>query len=149
MTYHDPVLKDESINALMITPGSIHVDATFGGGGHSRAILERLDENRRSKFHESKEEAEPGDQTSSTSSLLDPGMGIDIIPNTDNKYVTSRLKTKRDPVVTRQSFDNHCTGSATALVVCRQSDTAETSEDHDNLLAEPVTWMNAYVLLLM
>jgi len=47
MTYHDPVLKDESINALMITPGSIHVDATFGGGGHSRAILERLDENSR------------------------------------------------------------------------------------------------------
>ena len=47
MTYHDPVLKDESIDALMITPGSIHVDATFGGGAHSRVILVRLDENSR------------------------------------------------------------------------------------------------------
>ncbi len=45
MTYHDPVLKDESINALMIQPRGIYVDATFGGGGHSRAILEKLDEN--------------------------------------------------------------------------------------------------------
>ena len=43
MTYHDPVLKDESINALMIKPGGIFVDATFGGGGHSRVILERMD----------------------------------------------------------------------------------------------------------
>ena len=47
MTYHDPVLKDESINALMIMPSSIFVDATFGGGGHTKAILERLDENSR------------------------------------------------------------------------------------------------------
>ncbi|HFC00547.1 MAG TPA: 16S rRNA (cytosine(1402)-N(4))-methyltransferase RsmH [Phaeodactylibacter sp.] len=43
MTYHDPVLKDESINALMIKPGGIFVDATFGGGGHSRVILEKMD----------------------------------------------------------------------------------------------------------
>ena len=45
MTYHDPVLKDESINALIIKPRGIYVDATFGGGGHTRAILEKLDEN--------------------------------------------------------------------------------------------------------
>ena len=45
MTYHDPVLKDESINALIIKPRGIYVDATFGGGGHSRAILEKIDEN--------------------------------------------------------------------------------------------------------
>lgn len=44
MTYHNPVLKDESIDALMIKPRSIHVDATFGGGGHTRAILEKMDE---------------------------------------------------------------------------------------------------------
>ena len=43
MAYHDPVLKDESIEALLIQPRGIYVDATFGGGGHTRAILEKMD----------------------------------------------------------------------------------------------------------
>ncbi len=41
-TYHEPVLLQECIDALDIKPGGIYVDATFGGGGHSRAILEKL-----------------------------------------------------------------------------------------------------------
>lgn len=41
-TYHIPVLKDQSIDLLEINPEGIYVDVTFGGGGHSRAILERL-----------------------------------------------------------------------------------------------------------
>ena len=40
--YHTPVLLQESVSALSIKPGGVYVDATFGGGGHSRAILERL-----------------------------------------------------------------------------------------------------------
>lgn len=46
MTYHDPVLKVESIEALKIPAeeGSVFVDATFGGGGHTRLILEKLNE---------------------------------------------------------------------------------------------------------
>ena len=42
MIYHKSVLLDASIDALAIKPGGIYVDATFGGGGHAKAILEKL-----------------------------------------------------------------------------------------------------------
>ena len=42
MEYHQPVLLDASIEGLNIKPDGIYVDATFGGGGHSREILSRL-----------------------------------------------------------------------------------------------------------
>jgi len=42
--YHVPVLLKESVDGLGIRPGGIYVDATFGGGGHSREILSRLGE---------------------------------------------------------------------------------------------------------
>lgn len=41
--YHVPVLLHESIDGLDIKPGGVYVDVTFGGGGHSREILRRLD----------------------------------------------------------------------------------------------------------
>ncbi|MBO6099183.1 MAG: 16S rRNA (cytosine(1402)-N(4))-methyltransferase RsmH [Prevotella sp.] len=40
--YHIPVLLDESVNGLNIKPSGIYVDVTFGGGGHSKEILSRL-----------------------------------------------------------------------------------------------------------
>lgn len=42
-TYHVPVLLKESVSGLDIKPGGVYVDVTFGGGGHSREILSRLD----------------------------------------------------------------------------------------------------------
>ncbi len=43
MKYHNPVLLQESIRGLAIKPNGVYVDATFGGGGHARAIIDRLD----------------------------------------------------------------------------------------------------------
>ena len=41
--YHVPVMLDESVKGLNIQEGGIYVDVTFGGGGHSREILKRMD----------------------------------------------------------------------------------------------------------
>jgi len=40
--YHNPVLLNPSIDALVLNPDGFYADATFGGGGHSREILSRL-----------------------------------------------------------------------------------------------------------
>ncbi|MGB2088029.1 MAG: 16S rRNA (cytosine(1402)-N(4))-methyltransferase RsmH [Psychroflexus salarius] len=40
--YHIPVLLKQSVDALVLNPDGVYVDATFGGGGHSAEILSRL-----------------------------------------------------------------------------------------------------------
>lgn len=40
--YHVPVMLEECIEGLKIKPDGIYIDLTFGGGGHSKAILQRL-----------------------------------------------------------------------------------------------------------
>ena len=40
--YHNPVLLEKSVRALITDPSGVYVDATFGGGGHSRHILDNL-----------------------------------------------------------------------------------------------------------
>ena len=41
--YHNPVLLNESVESLEIKNGGIYVDLTFGGGGHSKEILKKID----------------------------------------------------------------------------------------------------------
>lgn len=41
--YHIPALLPETLAALQVRPDGVYVDATYGGGGHSRAIIEQLD----------------------------------------------------------------------------------------------------------
>ena len=43
--YHIPVLLNDCIDGLKINPAGIYIDVTFGGGGHSLEILNKLDEN--------------------------------------------------------------------------------------------------------
>lgn len=41
--YHNPVMLKESVDGLNIQPGGTYVDVTFGGGGHSKAILDQME----------------------------------------------------------------------------------------------------------
>ncbi len=43
-TYHNPVMLDECLEGLAIRPHGVYVDVTFGGGGHSKAIFSRLND---------------------------------------------------------------------------------------------------------
>jgi len=56
--YHVPVLLKESIEGLAILPKGTYVDVTFGGGGHSRAILSKLDKDGHLYGFDQDEEAE-------------------------------------------------------------------------------------------
>ena len=55
--YHKPVLLERSINGLSIKPDGVYVDVTFGGGGHSKIILEKLSKNGRLIAFDHDEEA--------------------------------------------------------------------------------------------
>ena len=57
-TYHVPVLLKQSIDGLNIKPGGIYIDVTFGGGGHSREILKRINGNGQLYSFDQDEDAE-------------------------------------------------------------------------------------------
>lgn len=58
LTYHVPVLLQESIDGLNIYPDGIYVDVTFGGGGHSKEILRMLQGDGRLYVFDQDEDAE-------------------------------------------------------------------------------------------
>jgi len=53
--YHIPVLLKESVDALDIKPSGIYVDVTFGGGGHSKEILKRIENGKLIAFDQDKD----------------------------------------------------------------------------------------------
>jgi 16S rRNA (cytosine1402-N4)-methyltransferase len=55
--YHIPVMLRESVEALAIRPDGVYADLTFGGGGHSMAILERIKGGRLIAFDQDEEAA--------------------------------------------------------------------------------------------
>lgn len=56
--YHNPVLLKESVDGLAIKEDGVYVDVTFGGGGHSKEILNRLGENGKLFAFDQDEEAQ-------------------------------------------------------------------------------------------
>lgn len=53
--YHNPVLLNDSIAGLCIQPTGVYADLTFGGGGHTRAILDQLGDGRVVAFDQDEE----------------------------------------------------------------------------------------------
>ena len=58
LTYHVPVLLKESVDGMNICPNGTYVDVTFGGGGHSRETLSRLEKDGRLLGFDQDEDAE-------------------------------------------------------------------------------------------
>ena len=56
--YHIPVLLHAATDALVLNPNGVYVDVTFGGGGHSKAILYKLDNGRLIAFDQDVDAAE-------------------------------------------------------------------------------------------
>ncbi|MCS7019878.1 MAG: 16S rRNA (cytosine(1402)-N(4))-methyltransferase RsmH [Cytophagales bacterium] len=56
--YHVPVLLQPSVEALVTDPNGIYADLTFGGGGHSRAIIDKLAKGRLFAFDQDADAAE-------------------------------------------------------------------------------------------
>lgn len=61
--YHEPVMVDAVLKGLSVKAGGLYVDATFGGGGHSRAILQKLENGRLVAFDQDEDAFKnlPGD----------------------------------------------------------------------------------------
>ena len=55
MSYHQPVLLNEAIVHLMVRPDGTYIDLTYGGGGHSAAILKRLKKGRLIAFDQDRD----------------------------------------------------------------------------------------------
>ena len=81
MTYHNPVLLNECIQGLSVKPGGIYVDVTFGGGGHSRSILSKLNGGKLFAFDQ--------DESVNVNDLNQPGFKL---INANFRYLKNFLK---------------------------------------------------------
>lgn len=68
--YHIPVMLNECIQGLNIKKDGVYVDVTFGGGGHSRAILDRLENGRLIAFDQDQDARENAEALKSDSRFL-------------------------------------------------------------------------------
>ena len=100
MFYHNPVLINECIKGLRIKPGGIYVDVTFGGGGHSKLILSKLDGGKLFAFDK--------DKSANTNNLSQPNFKL---INANFRYLKSFLKmegiTKIDGLLADLGVSSH------------------------------------------
>ena len=76
ITYHTPVLLMPSVDAMNIRPDGTYVDVTFGGGGHSREILSRLEDGGRLLSFDQDEDAERNIVNAATSATCTTSYAI-------------------------------------------------------------------------
>ena len=94
--YHIPAMLQETINGLNIQPEGTYVDVTFGGGGHSRAIMSRLGDNGRLFSFDQDMDAYINEQTSPIPSFKE-----------GSSIVSAHSPLKGEPEGVRQlSWDN-------------------------------------------
>ena len=81
-SYHEPIMLNECINGLQINPTGTYIDVTFGGGGHSRAIFEKLDPQGQLIAFDHDKDAKENAWESSNFKLIDSNF----------QYITNHLK---------------------------------------------------------
>ena len=109
--YHEPVMLNKSIDALNVTHNGIYVDATFGGGGHSKKILEKLKKGKLYAFDK--------DGDSNKNFLKDDRFKLFI---SDYKYITEYLKienvsTMKRSIVLKVFFNTEILSVLALLIV--------------------------------
>lgn len=65
-TYHNPVMVEEVLEGLNINPNGIYVDLTFGGGGHSKKILDKLNKGHLYAFDQDNDAANKAEEINDT-----------------------------------------------------------------------------------
>ena len=88
MIYHRSVLLNESIEALAIRPGGIYVDATYGGGGHTGAILAKMTDGKVIAFDQ--------DEEAIANKIEDPRL---IMVSNNFRFLRNFLKLYKLPLV--------------------------------------------------
>ena len=88
MVYHNPVLLNECIQGLKIKPEGIYVDVTFGGGGHSKSILSKLNGGKLFAFDQ--------DDSTKTNDINQPSFKL---INANFRHLKNFLKIVNVPVV--------------------------------------------------
>ena len=100
MEYHNPVLLSKSIEVLSIKPDGVYVDVTFGGGGHSKSILRKLNGGKLFAFDQ--------DKSANVNSLSHPGFKL---INSNFRHIKNFLRmegiTKIDGLIADLGVSSH------------------------------------------
>ncbi len=89
--YHKPALLEESLSALNVKDSGIYLDATFGGGGHSQAILSRLKTGKLLAFDQDKDAEKNAKSLSENKNFVFNRVNFQFFDNFLNFYQISKV----------------------------------------------------------